>query len=420
MDQRKNKHNDPWDEGMYGIGNTMPPKNHSGLVALLLILVIFLSGIVSVLSFLNVRLFQQLSRQQTGENKEYPLFVASSGPTDPTGQSRENSDREEAHAEVSISLHASPKSPENIPQPQGEPIQDIYARSCESVAGVLSSTTTGTMGGTAVALSEKGYLLTSSTVVQDAETITLLLPDGTSCGALVIGADPVTDLAVLFTDEASLTPAQFGESEALRVGDSVYAIGNCADTELGSTLSPGLVTGIHDNIFVSGQSVGLIRSTAALGSGFPGAPLINSYGQVIGIHTGNAAAVVPPEQAEGMSFALDSATVRDVVNQLIAQGYVSGRPTLGIRGEGVSLFDQHYFHIPPGLYIREVDTLSHAWVQGVEPGDILISINGTPISDQKQLDALIYTCKIGDALEVTLLRNSREQTMTLVLTEHTG
>lgn len=420
MDNRNNQYNDPWDEGMYGTGNTMPPKNHSGLIALLLILVIFLSGIVSVLSFLNIRLFQQLSRQHTDEVPEYPLFVASSGPAEDASRNPGPDPTEGAQAQVSISLFQSPQSEDNIPEPGAEAIQDIYARARESTAGILSSTTAGTIPGSAVALSEKGYLLTPWSVVEDAETICVQLPDGSSHSALIIGADPVTDLAVLYAEGAALIPAQFGDSSALRVGDSIYALGSSPDSGPASTLSPGMVSGIHEDILISGQNLGLIRSSAPVSGDCTGSPLINCYGQVVGIHTGNAASFLPEGATEGMYFALDSATVRDIVNQLIAQGYVSGRPTLGIQGEDVSLFDQYYFHIPPGLYIREVDPFSDAWTQGIEPGDILISVDGQPITSQSQLDALVFTHQIGDSLEVTLLRNSREQTLTLTLTEFTG
>lgn len=418
MDNR-NQNTDPWDEGVYGTGSTMPPKSHRGIIALLLILVIFLSGIVSVLSFLNIRLFQQLSLEKTRDTPEIPLSLFDAQPTDPTAGSWAETP-EEPHSQVSIILDNSPQSLENIPEPGSEALQYIYARNVESIVTVTCSTLQGTPQGAALAISQGGYLLTGWSLVEDAETITVELPDGTALSALVVGADPVTDLAVLWAEGAQLTPAQFGDCSALRVGDNVYAIGSSPDAGSDSTLNPGIVTGLHRNVPVSGQSVGLIRSNALMSENCTGAPLVNCYGQVVGIHTAGAGKLLSQEDAQGAHFALDSITVRDIVNQLIAQGYVSGRPTLGIRGEGVSLFDQYYFHIPPGLYIREVDAQSDAHAQGIEPGDILISINGTSITDQHQLEELIIRHAIGDTLEVTFLRNSQEQVLTLTLTEYTG
>ena len=418
MDQRKNN-TDPWDDGVYGTGSTMPPKSHQGLIALLLILVIFLSGIVSVLSFLNIRLFQQLSREKTSGEPEIPLMLFGAVP--PEAQSGNwTQPREETHGDVSISLHGSPQSVDNIPEPGAEAIQYIYAKNSESVVAVSCSTLQGNPQGAAVAISESGYLLTGWSLVEDAETISVRLPDGTVLSALVVGADPVTDLAVLYAEGAALTPAQFGDSDALRVGDRVYAIGSSPEAGPGSSLSPGIVTGLHRDVLISGHNAGLIRSNALLSENCTGAPLVNGYGQIVGIHTAGAASWLTDGESEGAHFALDSITVRDIVNQLIAQGYVSGRPTLGIRGEGVSLFDQYYFHIPPGLYIREVDPFSDALSQGIEPGDILISVGGTPITSQRQLDELVARHRIGDTLEVTFLRNSQEQALVLTLTEYTG
>lgn len=419
MDYRNQSNTDPWDEGVYGTGSTMPPKSHQGIIALLLILVIFLSGIVSVLGFLNIRLFQQLSLQQSDDEPEIPLMVFDAGPVE-SHPGYWTEPREAVHSDVSISLHGSPQSVDNIPEPGAEAIQDIYERNRESIVAVSCSGLRGNAEGASVAISHGGYLLTGWSLVEDAETIHVHLPDGTILSALVVGADPVTDLAVLYAEGARLTPAQFGDSSALRLGDSVYAIGNSPESGPGSILSPGIVTGLHRDVPLSGQNTGLIRSNALGPENSTGTPLINCFGQIVGIRTAGTDALLPQDEIKDGGLVLDSVTIRDIANQLIAQGYVSGRPTLGIRGEGVSQFDQYYFHIPPGLYIREVDPFSDAWSYGIGPGDILISVNGIPITSQRQLDELIIRQQIGDVLEVTFLHNSREHTLMLTLAEYTG
>ena len=122
MDYRNTKNKDPWDEGVYGTGSTMPPKSHEGLIALLLILVIFLSGIISVLSFLNIRLFQQLSLERTREEPEIPLMVFDAGPMEAQSDHQSQSP-ELVRAEGSIVLHSTPSSPEDVPEPGEDAIQ---------------------------------------------------------------------------------------------------------------------------------------------------------------------------------------------------------------------------------------------------------------------------------------------------------
>ena len=228
MDYRNTKqNNDAWDDSVYGTGNTSPPKSHSGLIALLLILVIFLSGIVSVLSFMNIKLFQQLSQQQK-EEPHAPMAFADlesfpvDGLTGPTAASQP----QHIQADVSIKLYKSPQSVENVPQEDALSWQEIYELNSPSVASVLCAKDTGTLSGSAVILSARGYLVTSCALIHDAETITVTLSDGRSFSALVVGADDLTDLAVLFVDAPDLQGARFGDSDALRVGDPVGAIGD--------------------------------------------------------------------------------------------------------------------------------------------------------------------------------------------------
>ena len=164
----------------------------------------------------------------------------------------------------------------------------------------------------------------------------------------------------------------------------------------------------------------LIQTNAALNSGNSGGPLINCYGQVVGINTMKISTFTNRTGVEGLGFAIPSATVQDVVSQLIQQGYVSGRPTLGITGESLSLFYQHYYRLPAGLYITAVEPGSSAYTKGVESGDILISLNGTAISTMDQLNAFIYTCEIGDTLEAVVYRGGQQYRLDLMVTEDKG
>jgi len=418
MDYRNNKNHDPWDEGVYGTGNTSPPKSHSGIIALLLVLVIFLSGIVSLLSFMNIRLFRELS-QQTMKEKEHSPMSFSDLESHPMPQSAGTEPMETLHIQpdVSISLNQSPQSVENVPEPGALSWQEIYERNIPSVVTVVSTTETGTLTATGIIVSESGYLVTTACTVSDAETITITLHDGQVLSALVVGADPVTDLAVIYTDGSGLVPAQFGDSGALRVGDAVGAIGDPTGTNLGAALTPGIISAINRDVRFLGKDISLIQSDVSLDSGNSGGPLINCYGQVIGINTTHLAG---EEAAERIGFAIPSTTVKVIVDQLIANGYVAGRPTLGLSGESVTKFDQVYFQIPGGLYLSAVEPGSDAFAQGIQPGDILMALNGQAITTQKELDSFINSLNIGDTVEAVFYIDGAEQSITLTVTEYTG
>ena len=416
MEKRKHNQIDPWDEQVYGTGNTMPPKSHRGIIALLLMLVIFLSGIVSALSFLNIRLFWELNAQNDRQDPA-PMSFSELNPTvSPTVPSVPRLDNH-SQQDISLKLNGSPKSPENIPQEGGLSLQEIYKRNIDSVVSVSCTSKAAAGSGTGVIFSEEGYIVTNYHVVENAETITIRLTDGRSFTALPVGADRVTDLAVLYVDAPDLISAEFGDSRSLRVGDAVAAIGDPLGSQLQGSMTNGIVSAVNRNVSVGGYSIEVIQTNAAMNPGNSGGPLINCYGQVIGINTMKAVSQSDKAFVEGVGFAIPSATVKDIVDQLLSQGYISGRPTLGLSGESISLFDQQYFRIPAGLYLTEVESGSDAAAQGIEPGDILISLNGIPVQSLADLDSVVFSHTIGDTLEAVTFRHGIYYTLTLTILE---
>lgn len=415
MDHKKHNSIDAWDDGVYGTGNTMPPKSHSGIVALLVILVIFLSGIVSLLSFMNIRLFQQLSQQTQQMQEMSPMSFKDLDIQDPEFRTEptEIQDPLNNSEDISLSLNQSPQSVDNIPEQGALSWQEIYEKNNPSVVSVLTTNDSGTITGSGVVLSDKGYIVTTCRMVHDAETINITLSDGRSYSALVVGADHLTDLAVLYVDAEGLVSAEFGDSDALRVGDSVAAMSG----QLGGTLHDGILSAIYRDMLYLGKNITLIQSSAAVSDDASGGPLINCYGQIIGLHTNR---LLGPDAAEGSHFVIPSATVKFIVDQLIAQGYVSGRPTLGLTGEQITRFDQYYFHIPQGLYLTDINPDSDAFLQGLTPGDILISLDGEAITNQIQLDTLVNSRNIGDSFTALVYHNGQEMTFTLTVTEYEG
>jgi serine protease Do len=195
----------------------------------------------------------------------------------------------------------------------------------------------------------------------------------------------------------------------------VCAIGDPTGAQLGSALTTGLISAINRDVRSLGKDISLIQSNVGLNPGNAGGPLINCYGQVVGINI-----IHLYSQTTAHGFAIPSATVKQIVDQLIAYGFVTGRPTLGLSGDTVTAFDQAYFHIPQGLYLNGVAPGSDAAHLGIEPGDILVSLDGEAINTQNQLDILVNSLEIGDTVTAVFYRNGDEQTFTLTVTEYTG
>ena len=413
--QNRHKYEQPWDDGVYGTGPTEPPKNRGGLIALLLILIIFLCGIVTVLGILNVRLFRQLNLQAVDT-----LSIAVADETQPSVPEETLSQDVSVCQETSrIQIQDSPASPANDTA-EGLSLQDIYDRNIPSVVSISCAMHAGSSTGTGVVFTQDGYIVTNAHVVENAEKITVQLSDDRVFTADLVGIDQVSDLAVLYIAANDLTPARFGNSDSLRVGDTVVAIGDPLGIKFRGTMTDGIISAINRDMTVSGRTMTLIQTNAALNSGNSGGPLINGYGQVIGINTMKIGAFSDYAGVEGLGFAIPSTVVKDVVEQIIDQGYVSGRPTIGILGDSVDTFYQYYYRLPAGLYINTVEPGTPAHRAGIEPGDILISIDDIRITDMDTLNSVIFRHEVGDVVTVVIYRGGQKATVELRLTEDKG
>ena len=425
MDDNNTYRREPWEPGKYETGRTRPPKSHNGLIAILLVVVIFLSGLVSFLGVLNVKLFAEL-KSKPQEEEEPVSFVSDTEETqdisqlsDPTSPTEELAEVPEPDSDT-FQLNPSPDSVPNIPQEQGLSLQDIYEKSIGSVVSISCTGRGSASTGTGVVMTASGYLVTNAHVVEGAREITAILSDERQFPAVLVGADAISDLAVLHIDAEGLIPAEFGDSTALRVGDSVVAIGDPLGIELRGTMTNGIVSAINRDLNTGGRTLTLIQTNAALNSGNSGGPLINCYGQVIGINTLKIGVFTSDSGAEGLGFAIPSTTVKEIADQLIAQGYVSGRPALGITGEPVSSFYQFYYNLPAGLYITELDPESDALAKGIEPGDILVSINDNRVITLEDLSAALSDREVGETVRVIIFRSGRQYSADLVLHEAKG
>ena len=417
-DERFNYHSDPWDQDTYQTGSTNPPKSRSGLVALLLVIIIFLAGITSILSILNIKLFSALNAQP--DSTVSLSLQAGNDSTAPTDNKIVNNAPDVPQQDVTIQIVQVPESTDNIPQNGGLSLQEIYENSIDSVVSITCSSHSGSSSGTGVVLAKNGYIVTNCHVVENAKAITVQLSDDRTFRASLVGADEVSDLAVLYVEAEDLTPAQFGDSEKLRVGDAVCAIGDPLGVELRGTMTNGIVSAINRDITTDGRTMTLIQTNAALNSGNSGGPLINCYGQVIGINTMKIGDYMSSAGVEGLGFAIPSTTVVDIVGQLIDQGYVSGRPYVGFTGEPVSTLYQYYYRLPAGLFITEVTEGSNADIQGLESGDILISLDGKTVTTADELSAALQSYDVGDTIQAVIYRNKKQHTITLTVEEAKG
>ena len=420
MDENKNPGADSWDDGAYGTGRVKPPKTHNGLLALLLVLIIFMTGIITVLGLLNVRLFKELNTQETAEEDTLSISFSEVEPARELTPAKDQGETQPYCQDTTLQLKTSPTSVSTMPEEGGISLQQIYEKNISSVVSVRTQAPGGSATGTGVILSKDGYIVTNSHVIENARKLSVLLTDDRVFTANLVGEDPISDLAVLYIDAPDLTPAEFGDSSALRVGDTVAAIGDPLGIDLRGTMTDGIVSAINRNVTISGRNLTLIQTNAALNSGNSGGPLINCYGQVIGINTMKIGTFSDQAGVEGLGFAIPSTTVKEIVDQIISQGYVSGRPTLGLQGESLSAFYQHYYRLPPGLFLTDVVSGSPADKAGITAGDILMSIDGQQILSPEDLLTVLYGYNVGDSVEILIYSSGKQYMLELKLAEYRG
>ena len=402
----RDRNRDPWDPSIYQTGDTQPPKRKDGCLILFIVAVVLLGGIATLFGIFNVTIFGE--PKESAEQDPVGFVAEETQPTEATTAA--TADRGGEHA---LELNQSPQAVENVPQEGGMSLQAIYEKAIDSVVSI--STDVGT--GTGVVVNREGYIVTNAHVIAGATEIEVLLTDGRTVPANLVGADGVSDLAVLWIQASDLVPAEFGTSESVRVGDAVVAIGDPLGIALRGTMTNGIVSAINRDITTGGRTMTLIQTNAALNSGNSGGPLLNCYGQVIGINTMKIGDNMNTAGVEGLGFAIPSATVKEVVDQLMHQGYVSGRPGLGLEVQAISPFDRMYYRLPQGLYITAVESGSDAAEKGILPGDVLLALDGQWLSDAETLQSVLYSYNAGDTARLTIYRNGNQYYVDVVLSE---
>lgn len=303
--------------------------------------------------------------------------------------------------------------------------QMIAVKCMPSAVGIeVSATTRSYFGsykssgvGSGFILTEDGYIATNNHVVEGADEINVMLEDGTKYPAEIIGTDSLTDLAVIKIEAKGLVPMEIGDSDLMRVGDSVIAIGTPAGIEFAGTVTDGIVSAINRNVEVQSSSgskktMTLMQTNAAINPGNSGGPLINNKGQVIGINT-----LKLTEKYEGIGFSIPINSAVDIFNQLIQDGkvtnydhsFVTGNGAIGITNYvEVTEAESEYYGIPVGVMVVQLKLGSSAQKAGLKRGDIITAFNGQKVATVEEINKLKSAFRAGDEVTLTVYRDPEE------------
>ena len=411
-----------------GRGRSRKRSNWLGTFVAILLLVILTCGVVYVTFFADVH----VQRTGNGLLLYFGTRQAQPAETHTVSQSETPAQAETPEADTSSALAAQPaqdppsveieSSPAAPATPASEDeadgalsLQEIYNKCIGSVVSITASAQSGKSSGTGIVLSADGYLITNHHVIENAQVIAVQTSDDRQFQASIIGSDEASDLAVLKVDATDLQPAEFGDSGKLAVGDRVVAIGDPLGAQLRGTMTSGIVSAINRDLEVNDRTMTLIQTDAALNNGNSGGPLINCYGQVIGINTMKLRSYYSTT-AEGLGFAIPMAVAKPILEELMENGYVAGRPAIGISYDTLPLAFRIYYNLPEGVYISAVYDGSDAQAKGVAAGDIITAVNGTRVTSIDELNRVKNQFTAGDSITLTLYNGGsyRDVEVTLI------
>ena len=300
-------------------------------------------------------------------------------------------------------------------------VKDIVLNVKNSVVEISTSVTKTSIfmgqyvtsgAGSGVILSEEGLIVTNHHVIDRADEISVRLSNGDEYKAKLIASDAQTDLAVIRIDAKDLQPAVLGSSDAMSVGESVYAIGNPLGS-LGGTVTEGILSAKDREISIDGQNMTLLQTSAAINPGNSGGGLFNSKGELIGIVNAKSSG----SDIEGLGFAIPIDIAKSVVNDLVENGRVSGRLVLGISYYEInSLTDALKYGVNAfGLLVEEVVPNSNAYRAGIRVNDVIVEVDGKQIATPDDLRNALSKHKIGDTMTFVVLRDRKYVELRVVL-----
>ena len=382
-------------------------KTHGGVIAVTagLVLCFLIAALIgSGGLFLASRASAAGSEEATREI--YEEFSASAEELDPDGSFRLSLDGDAALTELTA--------------------EEIYETACASTVGVtipgyaqnvFGQTSASSVTGSGIVLNEDGYILTNYHVISAAYSegmpIRVITYDGEEFDAEVVGVETDSDLAVLRIDAEGLVPARIGDSDNLRVGQTIYAVGNPLG-ELTYTMTSGIVSALNRRITTDEDvTVNMFQIDAAVNNGNSGGPVFNVYGQVIGVVT----AKFSQDGMEGLGFAIPIGDACSIARDLVEKGYVSGKAYLGLTMASVSSSVAKYYDMVRGVYVYDVEEGSCAETAGLTAGDIITAIDGETVLSSAELVKAVKLYRAGDSAVLTVYREQEFVDVTVVFDE---
>ncbi len=294
--------------------------------------------------------------------------------------------------------------------------QEIYAKVNPAVVSVVTQVREDYVGyGTGMIFTPDGFVLTNAHVIENGKLCGVYLSDGTLYSAKLVGYDEMQDLAVLKMEAQDLPCVEFGDSDLLTVGDPAYAIGNPLSYELRGTFTDGIISAINRDVTVSsGGSMTLIQTNTALNHGNSGGPLINQYGQVVGVNVIKMESSVVNGEVEGLGFAIPISAAAHKINEIIETGKALPDPEVGIH---VQLYSSEAEEGVWGLKIVEVEENSGAEKAGLKVGDYILRVEGKEMGTMDDVLRLRRGLHAGDTMDMTLWRDGEIFDVTVTLQE---
>lgn len=409
-----------------GRGRSRRRSNWLGTFVAILLLVILTCGVVYVTFFADVH----VQRAGNGLLLYFGTRQAQPAETHTVSQSETPAQAETPEADTSSALAAQPaedppsveieSSPAAPATPASEDaedgalsLQEIYKKCIGSVVSITASAQSGKSSGTGIVLSADGYLITNHHVIENAQVIAVQTSDDRQFQASIIGSDEASDLAVLKVDATDLQPAEFGDSGKLAVGDRVVAIGDPLGAQLRGTMTSGIVSAINRDLEVNDRTMTLIQTDAALNNGNSGGPLINRYGQVIGINVMKMGMDRwSTASVEGLGFAIPIASSAYIVNDILRCGEVQGEPVLGIS------VDRTPAYLPDGQQaarVYTVDLNGPGDKAGLEVDDLIYEADGVRVETSNDLLRVRHRHAAGEEMILKVCRGGEYLTVSVTL-----
>lgn len=309
-------------------------------------------------------------------------------------------------------------------------VPEVYANNVSSCVGItvdivstnfFGQTVKGAAAGSGFVITEDGYIITNYHVIQNANTISVSFVDGKSYPATLIGGDADNDIAVIKIDAKGLRPVILGDSKNMFVGESVVTIGNPLG-ELTFSLSDGVVSALDRSITMSdGKKMTMLQTNCTINSGNSGGPLFNLYGEVIGIVSAKYSSSGDPfsntATVEGLGFAIPMNNVKDMITDLIKNGYVTGKPYLGISVKTVDSSLVQEYGIPAGARVEYAPPNLCAAKAGIQEGDIITAVGDVAVTSNSELVSAKNAHKAGDVVNFTIFRNGEKKVIPVTLDE---